>query len=76
MGDAYFSGRPPARSGVVLDTRKKGGHHLSPLSPTPWIQALLGLWSPRSRNLARDLAPLPERNVDVKQFLLGLIGPT
>ncbi len=73
-GDGYFTGNHPGRGRPTLDTGRRGGHHLSPLSPTPWIQAMLGLWSPRSAALARELPTIPADNKDVKGFLLEVMG--
>ncbi len=68
-GDMYFTGRPPQGNRPALDTRKAGGHHLSPLSPTPWIQAALGLWSPGGG--VKDRLPFtPRENIEMKRFLM------
>ena len=45
QGDTYFTGKGGPGAEIV-DSSKKGGHHLSPLCPSPWIRPLLGLWSP------------------------------
>jgi hypothetical protein len=74
LGDGYFTGNHPGRGNPALDTLRRGGHHLSPFSPTPWIQAVLGLWSPRSAALARELPAIPSDNKDVKSFLLEVMG--
>lgn len=74
LGKGYFTGDPPDPGKPVLDRGRGGGHHLSPLSPTPWIQAMLGLWSPRSVRLAKDLSVIPDDNKDVKCFLLQGMG--
>ena len=74
LGDGYFTGNHPGRGRPTLDGGRRGGHHLSPLSPTPWIQAMLGLWSPRSAALARELPAIPVDNKDVKSFLLEVMG--
>jgi predicted AlkP superfamily pyrophosphatase or phosphodiesterase len=74
LGDGYFTGNPPGRGRSVLDSGRRGGHHLSPLSPTPWIQAMLGLWSPRSAALANELPAIPADNKDVKKFILEVMG--
>jgi hypothetical protein len=74
LGDGYFTGHPPGRGRPVLDRGRRGGHHLSPLSPTPWIQAMLGLWSPRSAALTKVLPGVPSDNKDVKSFLLEAMG--
>jgi hypothetical protein len=74
LADGYFTGHPPGGGMPVLDTGRRGGHHLSPLSPTPWMQAMLGLWSPRSKSLERELPSLPVENAKVKAFLLETMG--
>jgi hypothetical protein len=71
-GDLYFTGRPPRRRGSILDAKRAGGHHLSPLSPTPWIQAALGLWS--GGRTPGDLPALPRENVEMKKFLMESMG--
>jgi hypothetical protein len=77
LGDTYFTGRAPRKEKASpknrspLDSRKAGSHHLSPLSPTPWIQALLGLWTPDPRG--RLPGSVPSANRDVKDFLLDLL---
>jgi len=65
--DTHLSGRynPVAD---VLDTGLTGGQHLSPLCPTPWMQAMLALWSPAG--LPFDKTTIPDRNTGVKEFLL------
>jgi hypothetical protein len=73
-GEGYFTGSAPRRSGAILDLDRTGGHHLSPLSPTPWISAMLGLWSPRSAQLRSILPQLPDANSGVKTFLLEALG--
>ena len=65
--DTHLSGRYRAGAEVV-DTELKGGQHLSPLCPTPWMQAMLALWSPAG--LPFDDTAIPERNTGVKEFLL------
>lgn len=75
LADGYFTGHPPGR-GRPLVKKASGGHHLSPLSATPWIQATLGLWSPRSHALVQELPPVPSENAGVKAFLLETMGLT
>jgi hypothetical protein len=75
LRDGYFTGHAPPPGGPVM-RKTSGGHHLSPLSPTPWIQATLGLWSLRSGALVGDLPPVPAENVEVKAFLLEAMGLT
>jgi hypothetical protein len=70
-GDANFTGKAPKRGRAVLDRSDQGGHHLSPLTPTPWIQAMLGLWSPGAGARLREGAP--RFNRDVSGFLLKLL---
>jgi hypothetical protein len=72
LGDRYFTGRPPRHGRPALDAEKAGGHHLSPLSPTPWIQAVLGLWS--SGAAAGAFGGAPTANRDLKSYLLALMG--
>lgn len=72
LGDKYFTGRPPGRGRPALDGDRAGGHHLSPLSPTPWIQAVLGLWS--SRSTIEGFGSMPTANRDLKPFLLDQMG--
>ena len=67
-GDRYFTGRPPRAGGNSLDKRRAGAHHLSPLSPTPWISAALGTWGPRRET--GNLPFMPKRNVEMKKFLM------
>ena len=74
LGDGYFTGRPPGRGRPMLDRARRGGHHLSPFSPTPWIHAMLGLWSPRSNKLSEELPAIPADNKDVKNFILEAMG--
>jgi hypothetical protein len=71
--DSKLTGSPPRRGDGTLDATKAGGHHLSPLTPTPWIQAMLGLWSPRFMETGRDLDDIPTENRQLKAFLLDLI---
>jgi hypothetical protein len=71
MDDTGLTGSPPRRGMSLLNTKKQGGHHLSPLTPTPWIQATLGLWTPRRP--AAFPAAVPRANRDVSRFLLGLL---
>ena len=73
LSDGYFTGHAPG-PGRPVSRKAPGGHHLSPLSPTPWIQAVLGLWSPRSRALTREVPPIPAENSNVKDFLLEALG--
>lgn len=72
LGDRYFTGRPPRRGRPALDEEKAGGHHLSPLSPTPWIQAVLGLWS--SSAAAGAFEGAPTANCDLKNYILAQMG--
>ncbi|MBN2551756.1 MAG: alkaline phosphatase family protein [Spirochaetales bacterium] len=67
LADTHLSGRPHPRA-AILDESRKGGQHLSPLQPTPWIQAMLALWSPSGLPLDRKI--IPRQNTDVKDFLL------
>jgi hypothetical protein len=72
LGDVNLTGRPPRRGEQVLDRGAQGGHHLSPLTPTPWIQAMLGLWSP-GRAAADLAAGAPRENRDVSRWLFALL---
>jgi hypothetical protein len=65
--DTHLSGRYRAGAEVV-DTGLRGGQHLSPLCPAPWMQAMLALWSPTG--LPFDKGTVPDRNTEVKEFLL------
>jgi hypothetical protein len=71
--DTHLTGRYDPET-EVLDSGLRGGQHLSPLCPTPWIQAILGLWSPAG--LAFDRQSIPDRNADVKNFLLRYLFET
>jgi hypothetical protein len=70
--DTYFTGEPPSPGKPALNPRRSGGHHLSPLTPNAWIDALIGLWSPRPGARAADGAPV--RSTEVKAFLLGRLS--
>jgi len=69
-GDMYFTGRAGRRSELMPVRKKTGGHHLSPLSPTPWIDAVLGLWSRRLGTGTRAGQAAPSENTAVKKFIL------
>jgi hypothetical protein len=69
-GNMYFTGRPPRVNRPALDKGRAGGHHLSPLSPTPWIQAALGLWTPRQGGVKGSLPFMPKENTEMKRFLM------
>jgi predicted AlkP superfamily phosphohydrolase/phosphomutase len=71
--DTHLTGRcdPEAE---VLDAGLRGGQHLSPLCPTPWIQAMLGLWSPAG--LPFDRKSIPDHNTCVKNLLLRYLFET
>ena len=73
-GETYFTGRPPRRGQPTLDNKRAGGHHLSPLSPTPWMQATLGLWSPRHGGVKGLGAVIPNENSQMKGFLMEAMG--
>jgi hypothetical protein len=70
--DTYFTGDPPSPGKPALDPRRSGGHHLSPLTASTWIDAMIGLWSPRSGARAAD--GVPARNVELKEFVLGRLS--
>jgi hypothetical protein len=61
------SGRSPMRGG------KAGGHHQSPLCPSPWIPSVLGIWGPDRSRLPSETR-LPSRNDGLKALLLELLG--
>ena len=71
--DTYLTARPPQRHGEILATSRSGGQHISPLAPTPWIQAMLGLWSPRTESLRTEVDAIPTTNAMLKDFLLGML---
>lgn len=71
--DTHLTGRYDPEADV-LDAGFRGGQHLSPLCPTPWIQAMLGLWSPAG--LPFDRQSIPDRNTGVKTFLLRYLFQT
>jgi hypothetical protein len=71
--DTYLSGRDTTAAEAV-DTQLKGGQHLSPLCPTPWMQAMLALWSPAG--LPFDSSGIPDRNTGVKELLLRYLLET
>jgi len=73
LSDTYLTARPPQRGGEILTRSRSGGQHLSPLVGTPWIQAMLGLWSPRSTTLGTDLHGIPAANRMLKSFLLRML---
>ena len=71
--DTHLTGRYDPEAGV-LDAGLRGGQHLSPLCPTPWIQAMLGLWSPAGLLFNRQ--SIPDRNTGMKTFLLRYLFET
>ena len=73
LSETYLTARPPQRRGEILAKSRSGGQHLSPLAPTPWIQAMVGLWSPRTDSLRNELDRIPTTNAMLKDFLLGLM---
>jgi predicted AlkP superfamily pyrophosphatase or phosphodiesterase len=73
LGDCHFTGAPPRRGRPALDSGKAGGHHLSPLSGSSWMPAVLGLWN--SGPEAPDaLRTAPTANTSLSPFLLDLMG--
>jgi hypothetical protein len=68
--DTHLSGRYNPGS-EILEDRSKGGQHLSPLCPSPWMQAMLALWSPSG--LPFDKSTIPDRNTEMKEFLLRFL---
>ena len=73
LADSSLTGKPPRRAREMLERKHSGGQHISPLTATPWIQAMLGLWSPRTTTLARDLDSIPTANGMMKNFLLRML---
>ncbi len=71
-GDAYFTGRAPGRPGLLLSRSRRGGEHLSPHIPTPWINAVLGMWSPRPG--FRGSLSAPQANSGMKRLILDCLG--
>ena len=69
-GETHLSGRYDEKA-KILDTNRRGGQHLSPLCPTPWMQALLGLWCPGGLRFPK--ADIPDRNAEVKGLLLNYL---
>jgi predicted AlkP superfamily pyrophosphatase or phosphodiesterase len=67
--DMYFTARPGRGNGRLVKG-KTGGHHLSPLSPTPWIEAVLGLWSRRPGSRMAAGRSIPSENTAVKRYIL------
>ena len=65
--DTHITGKYDG-DGEIIDAGRRGGQHLSPLYRTPWLQAMLGLWSPAGLRL--DCQRIPKRNTDVKALLL------
>jgi hypothetical protein len=72
MDDTGLTGGPPRIGRPAVNTKKQGGHHLSPLTPTPWIQATLGAWTPRKQS-PFAAGSVPTANRDVSRYLLGLL---
>jgi hypothetical protein len=73
LSDSCLTARPPRRGREILDRTRSGGQHVSPLAATPWIQAMLGLWSPRTANLIGGLGDIPRTNSGMKSFLMGML---
>ncbi len=71
MADVELTGRAPRPGRPVLH-RKPGGNHLSPLTPTPWIQAVFGAWSPGRKVDGDGMSP-PAENAKVKSFILNAL---
>jgi len=69
-GSTYFTGRPGRHTEVMPMKKKTGGHHLSPLSTTPWIDAVLGLWCRSAARRGALPRSAPTENVAVKRFIL------
>ena len=77
LSDTYITARPPLHRGAILVRSRSGGQHLSSLAPTPWIQAMVGLWTPRTKSLRSELDGIPTANGMLKEFLLRMLegGP-
>ena len=73
LSDSYLAAAPPRRRGETLARSRSGGQHISPLVPTPWIQAMVGLWTPRTHSLRGELNGIPTANAMLKDFLLGVL---
>jgi len=73
LSDTYLTARAPRRGRETLDKTRSGGQHISPLAATPWIQAMLGLWTPRTTTLAHALDGIPTANRMMKSFLLRML---
>ena len=73
LSDTYLTARPPERGGEILVKSRSGGQHLSPLAPTPWIQAMVGLWTPRTESLRNELDGIPTANGMLKGFLMRML---
>jgi hypothetical protein len=71
--DTHLSGRYDPRADT-LDPQLRGGQHLSPLCPSPWMQALLALWSPAGLDFGKS--SIPDRNTGIKGFLLRYLFET
>lgn len=71
--DTLPTGDPPSTGKSALNPHRSGGHHLGPLTPSTWIDAMLGLWSPRTGSRTPDGAPA--RTTEVKDFLVRRLSP-
>lgn len=69
-GDTFFSGQRHPR-GTIVDATACGGHHLSPLGGSPWINAAVGVWSPSGSIAAEDV---PNDSTGMKDFVLHQCG--
>jgi hypothetical protein len=74
LSDTHFTGKG-VPGGGVMDSQRRGGHHLSPYCPTPWIRSLLALWSPAGPPPAvGGRQGPPQRNTELKGYLLSCLG--
>jgi hypothetical protein len=76
-GDTYFTGKGRPGEGI-LDSERRGGHHLSPYCPSEWIRSLLALWSPgglpATDGPGGQACQPPGRNTELKSYLLAWLG--
>jgi hypothetical protein len=74
LSDTHITGKG-FPGGGVLDSERKGGHHLSPYCHSPWIRSLLALWSPAGLPAQGGGMPqVPRRNTELKDYLLACLG--
>jgi hypothetical protein len=73
VSDICLTARRPRRGEGMMDRTRSGGQHVSALSGSPWMQAMLGMWTPRSAALSRELDGVPTENRMMKSFLLRML---